>query len=265
MNLAGEHMSMENLAKATGGLAIFNTNGLSDAVAKVESIGENYYTLAYSPKDKHYDGNFRQLQVRVDLPDVRLDYRRGYYADDPAKSAGRSLVIHSSPLHAVMLRGAPDSTQIPFRLQVKQAMRQPDPARPSDRLGNNAAALKGPVVRYDFHWTVDLNSIVFTTADNGLRHAEVDATLAAYDADGQTINDIYSALPLNLNDAQFARLLKSGLPMKQTLDLPVGNVFLRAGVVDPSNGHTGATEFPLAIESIKPDVVQSSASGAARP
>lgn len=265
MSLAGEHMSMENLAKATGGRALFNTNGLDGAVARVQSIAENYYTLAYSPNDKRYDGSLRRLEIRVNVPEVRLDYRRGYYADDPAKSAGRSLVVHSNPLRAVMLRGAPDATQIPFKVQVEQAMHQPDPATPSDRLGDNAAALKGPVVRYDFHWTVDLHGIDFTSTPDGLHHAEVDATLAAYDAGGNVLNNIYAVLPLDLNDAQYARLLKSGLPMKQTLDVPVGLVYLRAAVLDPSNEHTGATEFPLAVEKARPTTAQPPAPAVAHP
>jgi VWFA-related protein len=265
MNLAGEHLSMENLAEATGGRALYNSNGLSGAVTKVEGIGENYYTLAYSPKDKRYDGGFRQLDIRVGAPDLTLDYRRGYYADDPAKSTGRSLIVHSNPLRAVMQRGAPEATQIPFRVQVKQARQQPDPASSTDRLGNNGAALKGPFVRYDFHWTVDLNSIAFTSVANGLHHAEVDASLAAYDANGTILNNIYASLPLNLNDGQYAQLLKSGLAMKQTLDVPTGIVYLRAAVLDPSNGHTGATEFPITVQTLKPGVALSSASGRTRP
>lgn len=265
MNLAGEHMSMSNLAEATGGRALYNTNDLSGAVAKVEGIGENYYTLAYSPKDKRYDGGLRQLDIKVGAPGLKLDYRRGYYADDPAKSIARSLIVHSNPLRAVMQRGAPDATQIPFRVQVKQARQQPDPARSTDRLGNNAAALKGPFVRYDFHWTVDLNSIEVTSTANGLHHAEVDATLTAYDAGGTILNNIYASLPLNLNDAQYAQLLKSGLAMKQTLDVPAGIVYLRAAVLDPSNGHTGATEFPLTVQALKTGVALSSAPVAVHP
>jgi len=265
MNEAGEHMSMHNLAEATGGRAIYNTNGLTQAVAKVESIGENYYTLAYSPKDKRYDGTLRDLNIRVNSPDVKLDYRRGYYAEDPSKSTGRSVLVQSNPLRAVMQRGAPDATQIPFSVQTKPAASQPDPSHPSDRVGNNAAALKGPVVRYDFHWRVDLHSITFVPAAGGLVHGEVDAILAAYDADGKTYNDIYATLPLDLNNVQYNRLLRTGLPMNQTLDLPAGPVFLRAGLLDPSTGHTGAMEFPLMVLPPEPAVAQSPGSSTIHP
>jgi VWFA-related protein len=259
MNEAGVHMSIQNLAEATGGRAIYNTNGLSGAVAKVESIGENYYTLAYSPKDKRYDSTLRKLQIHVSAPDMKLDYRRGYYAEDPSRSTGRSVLVQSNPLRAVMQRGAPDATQIPFSLQTAQAYIQPDPNRPSDRIGNNTAAIKGPVVRYEFHWKVDLHSITFSPAAGGGVHGEVDAILAAYDADGKTYNDIYATLPLNFTNAQYNRFLRTGLAMSQILDLPAGPVFLRAGVMDPNTGHTGALEFPMMVLPPKPNIAQSSA------
>jgi VWFA-related protein len=246
MNIAGNHMSMSNLAVATGGHALYNTNGIAGAVSKVQAIGDFYYTLAYAPSARKYDGALRHIDVKVSQPAVKLEYRRGYYADDPAKTASKmQIAYYSNPLRAAMKRGAPDSTEIPFKVQVKEARQQPDPAKPSDRLGNDASSLKGPLVRFDFHWNVDPSGIQFTSTSNGMHRAEVDAVLDAYDADGKVLNNTYATLPLNFTDAQFDEVLKSGLRMKQSLDVPSGIVYLRAGVVDPKTGRTGSTEFPL--------------------
>jgi len=246
MNIAGNHMSMSNLARATGGRALYNTNGLAGAVAKVEAIGDDYYSIAYAPHDRRYDGGLRKIDVKVAQPGMKLEYRRGYYADDPDNTARRSQIAYSAnPLHESMKRGAPDSTQIPFRVQVREAAAQPTGI--TDRVGQSGATLKGPVVRYDFHWDVDPESIAFTTGADGTRHAEVDAALDAYDADGTMLNDTYATLPLNLTEAQYEEVKKAGLHMKESLDVPAGLVYLRAGVVDPNSGHTGATEFPLSV------------------
>jgi VWFA-related protein len=246
MNLAGNHMSMSNLAEATGGRALYNTNGLAGAVGKVQAIGSDYYSIAYAPSDRRYDGNLRKIDVLVSQPSVKLEYRRGYYAEDPDRTVKRSQVTYSAdPLREAMKRGAPDSTQIPFHVQVREAGAQP--AQPEDRIGNEAAKLKGPVVRYDFHWDVDPAGIAFTTADDGTRSAEVAAALDVYDAEGAVLNDIYEVLPIHLSDAQYTEIEKTGLHMKETFDVPAGVVYLRAAVVDPNSGHTGATEFPLAV------------------
>jgi VWFA-related protein len=247
MNIAGNHMSMSNLAAATGGRALYNTNGLAEAVAKVQAIGSHYYVIAYAPKNRKYDDNLRKVEIRVDRADVKLDYRRGYYSEDPARVVNRSQIAYSSnPLHAAMKRGAPDATEIPFRVQVQNAVTQP--AKAGDRIGNQAATLKGPVERYDFHWDVDLSEIACAKSARGLRQGEVDAVLDAYDLDGKVLNDIYAKLPFSLTETQYQQLLKSGLHMKQTLDVPAGMVFLRTGVFDPTTGRIGATEFPMLVK-----------------
>ena len=246
MNLAGNHMSMSNLASATGGQALYNTNGLAAAVAKVQSISSDYYSIAYAPSDRRYDGSLRKIEVRVNQPNLKLEYRRGYYADDPDRTVNRSQIAYSpSPLREAMKRGAPDSTQIPFRVMVREAATQP--AGPEDRIGNEAAKLREAVVRYDFHWDVDPAAIAFTDDANGAKHAEIDAALDAYDANGAVLNDIYAVLPIDLTDAQYEQTKKNGLHMKETLDVPAGLVYLRAGVIDPNSGHTGAMEFPLDV------------------
>jgi hypothetical protein len=247
MNLAGEHQSMENLASATGGRAIFNTNGLSEAVQKIDALNENYYTLVYSPSDKRNDGGFRRIEIKLNKPGLRLEYRRGYYAEDPSTAARHDQLVTSNPLRILMQHGAPDATQVLFRIREAVAKAQPDPAQPASRVGAQSSALSGPLVRYEFHWNVDLNTVLFRDA-GGQHQGELDASLTAYDAQGKVINSIYSTLPLNLNADQFNRFRVSGLPMKQALDLPPGVVSLRAAVVDPTSGHTGATEFPLQVK-----------------
>jgi hypothetical protein len=173
------------------------------------------------------------------------------YADDPTQTVSRSrITYYANPLRAAMKRGAPDSSEILFKVQVQRASLQPNPARLSDRIGNDAAALNGPLVRYDFHWEVDAKQILFTPSARGMLHAEVDAVLDAFDADGRIINDICAVLPLNLTAVQYRQILKSGLHMKQTLDIPAGLVYLRAGVVDPTTAHTGATEFPMQVRAV---------------
>jgi hypothetical protein len=258
MKLGSEHADMENLATGTGGHAFFNNNDLRGAVLRVQSIGENYYTLAYSPKDKRYDGRFRRVEIKVSDPEAKLEYRRGYFADDPTRMAGHSPDPNSNALRAAMQRGAPNAAELPFQIQVKIATEQPDPNKPSDRLGDNPAALSGrPVVRYVFNWTIDLHDVHFTSLANGMHHGEVDATLAAYDADGKLLNSIFGVAPLDVNDLEYTEFLKSGFPLQQIFDIPAGLVFLRAGLLDPSNGHVGATEFPLMVQSVKARVAES--------
>ena len=250
MRLGSEHGEMEILAINTGGRAFVNSNDLSGAVRRVQSIGENYYTIAYSPTDKKYDGSFRKIEIKVDEGQgIRLEYRRGYDADDPSKVLAPDHSTNADTLRSAMTQGGPNESAIAFVVRVKVAAQQPDPASETDRIGDIPAALKGiPVIRYTFHWVVDLRRVQFNSLPDGTHQGEIDAELAAFDAGGKVLNSIYSRLPLNLADAQYSELVKTGLPMIQTIDLPAGLVDLRAGLIDASSGLTGATEFPLMVQ-----------------
>jgi VWFA-related protein len=246
MDIAGAHQSMHNLAEATGGRAYYNTNGLAEAIEHVDNLNQDFYTLAYSPSDKRTDEGFRRIEVRLTNPALKLDYRRGYYAEDPDKAAQHNQLVLSNPLRVLMQHGAPDSMQILFRIRDTVAKTQPDPARPETRMGTQAAMLTGILIRYEFHWNVDLSAVAFHNAA-GQHQGQLDATITAFDAQGKALNSIHSTLPLNLNDELFGRFRSSGLPMKQALDLPTGIVSIRVAVVDQVSGRTGATEFPMLV------------------
>ena len=48
---------------------------------------------------------------------------------------------------------------------------------------------------------------------DGMHHGEIDATLAAFDADGKVLNSIFGFETLKLTDAEYAGMLKTGFPM----------------------------------------------------
>ena len=56
---------MDELARDTGGEALYNTNGLNDALDRVLSHGTHYYTITYSPTNKNMDGRLRHIEVKV--------------------------------------------------------------------------------------------------------------------------------------------------------------------------------------------------------
>lgn len=233
-----EDLGMEHMAEATGGRAFYNNNDLARAISQVHSIGENYYTIAYSPKNKDYDGRFRKVEIKVNDPGIRLDYRRGYYASKPR---GRF------PLFGAMQFGAPSATELPIHVQVTKAAAQPRPNQTKGRIGNQGAKLKGPVVRYEFKATIDPNDVTLRQLD-GRRHAQMYFALAAYDNNGKLLNDIYGPVIIDMNDRVYADALAHGVRLTQDLDLPAGELHVRVGVADDATKDTGATEFPLNVQ-----------------
>jgi VWFA-related protein len=83
-DLNGNDASQETLytlAADTGGKAFMDTNDLSGVFSVVQKDTSAYYVLGYTSTNKLKDGRYRRLKVQVNRPDVKLEYRAGYYAD----------------------------------------------------------------------------------------------------------------------------------------------------------------------------------------
>jgi VWFA-related protein len=83
-DLNGNDASQETLytlAADTGGKAFMDTNDLSGVFSVVQKDTSAYYVLGYASSNHLRDGRYRRLKVQVNRPDVKLEYRAGYYAD----------------------------------------------------------------------------------------------------------------------------------------------------------------------------------------
>ena len=83
-DLSGNDSSQETLytlASDTGGKAFMDTNDLSGVFSVVQKDTSAYYVLGYTSSNHLKDGRYRRLKVQLSRPDVKLEYRAGYYAD----------------------------------------------------------------------------------------------------------------------------------------------------------------------------------------
>ena len=76
---------MAELADGTGGTFFRNSNDLEGGFKKLAEAPEYLYLLEFSPKDVKQDGSYHALKVKVDQDGVKLQARRGYFAEKPAK------------------------------------------------------------------------------------------------------------------------------------------------------------------------------------
>ena len=72
--------TLVTLAGDTGGRAILDTNDFGQVFKRVQEDTSSYYMLGYHSTNPARDGKFRRIVVRVRRPDLKLEYRRGYYA-----------------------------------------------------------------------------------------------------------------------------------------------------------------------------------------
>ncbi len=230
---AEERLTLEQIAHATGGEAIYNTNDLKGALAEVDRTGVHYYTLAYVPSDKSQDNKLRRIEVRVHPGNYHLSYRRSY---SPALAP-----VRDNSFLALMQHDTPDSTQILFRLSPLRGTVQPETAA----LAGSNPNVRRPVTRYSIAYDVDVAPLVLSPSADGVLHGQATLVSIAYDRDGKALNSVANTLSLNVPSTEYARFVKGGIQYREQLDIPAQAVWLRAGVYDHVSGQVGSLEVPL--------------------
>ncbi len=77
---AASQETLSTLAADTGGKAFFDTNDFSGVFSQVQKDTSAYYVLGFASTNRLKDGRYRRLRVTLNRPDVKLEFRPGYYA-----------------------------------------------------------------------------------------------------------------------------------------------------------------------------------------
>jgi VWFA-related protein len=248
--LVEEHGSLDDMAKATGGTAYYDRNDLEAVVQEAIATGADYYSLAYVPPLPKYDGKYHTIDVKVDRPNLHLQYRPGYISLDlakPTKPDEKNPDKTAPPVdefHAAMVHGVAPSTQILFNVRVQPSTA---PARPGDPsvIGSPDIALKGkPLVRYDFQYTIPAEQITLADGPDGTRQVSLELDVVAYDAEGRVLNGLSQNAKLDLKPNQISQFLQRPVQLPLQLDLPSGEIFVRLGVLDVPSNKMGTLEIP---------------------
>ena len=242
------HASMEELAKDTGGQAYFNTNGLSDALARVVNNGTRYYSLAYSPSNPKMDGKYRHIQVKLLQGKDNLAYRRGYYADDLQTVLAAGQKPDTDPLLMLMGRNLPDYSQILYKIKVAPSDPQPPPDAP--RIGSNTD-LKGPIIRYGVDFAIAPQDLRLDPTPDGGRQGNIEIVLLAYNREGRPLNFVVTKGNVSLDAKLYASVKQVGLQIHKEIDVPKEYVFLRTGIYDLNSSTAGTLGVPL-IDAVAP-------------
>jgi VWFA-related protein len=241
---AAEHTMMQQIAQETGGEAFYDGNALKNAVDSAIENGRNYYTLAYVPSDTKFDGRFRKIEVKLADHNYRLAYREGYVAEESAQHGSNAPL---SPSTGAMQRGAPPSSLILFKVRVlasddpelRGLKSQPGPA------GLMADRMHGSLRRYWIDYAADMHQVAAPLGADGLYHSSLEFVAMAYDRDGRILNVANRTFKMNLQSAQYERVMQSGLPLHEEIDVPAGDVYLRLAVHDLATNRIGSMEIPL--------------------
>lgn len=226
--LLAAHATMNTLAERTGGKAFYNTNDLDKAVLAGMDDGATYYTLGYYPTSRQWDGKFRKLQIKTARTDVKLRYRSGYFAIDPAGYAQKDAKLRAHDLIQALSLESPAATALLFQARVLP---------PSTKTGNK--------VLVDF--AVDPHALSFQHGDDGLEHATMKCAVEVYSNKGVALRTEASDVITALKPDAYNQVLRTNLPCRASFNLEEGNYLLRLAVRDERTGLIGSQTAELSV------------------
>jgi hypothetical protein len=186
--------------------------------------GESYYTLAYVPENRDWNGKYRKIEVKLAQP-AKLYFRRGYYALPGFELQG----VSPAQLLATAARpGLPELTMLLLKVQVL----------PPDR--------EHKQVRVDY--AIAPSDIAFSDGPNQRKDAQVDFLAVAWDKSGKEAGHALDSINFTLRKEKYEEVLRTGLPAHQELQLRTGTYTLRLGVMDRNTRKIGTVDVPLVIE-----------------
>ena len=215
---ASEHLGLDTVSKATGGVSIANTNDFKSGLDKVLARS-SYYLLAYRPADK-FDNKFRNIEIKVKRSGARVYAHRGYQAREdrpsnvPRTKEEEILDAAKSPL-------ARRDIDVSANVVLK-----PLPAANKTDVG--------------IHMLIDANKLTFTQDPDGKYQTSVDVVGFVYDQLGKLRGGFSQTISSSLVPEDYQRTLKTGITYSANTELPSGAFQIRAVVRETSSGNLGA-------------------------
>lgn len=262
---AQQTTAMEQMAADSGGLAIQDSDSLTEAVAEVVAAGSDFYTLTYLPSNRKRDGSYRNIKVSLAGSDAargfRLSYLRGYFAEamrSPSKAAAPvAAAAGNAPASAgpspadlyfaaAMRRGAPPPEGILFKVRVLPASHSTEAKIAEGNVLNPYAPIPGPYQRYDVDCASLARQFSLNPGQGERREARIEFLALLYDPDGKLLNSAGRTIQFRVAPDTYRLLLQDALDLHLEISAPADReTYLRIGLRDLDSHRMGAVEVPI--------------------
>jgi VWFA-related protein len=228
-----EQDSLRVVAEETGGFAVLNQNDFRDGFSRILEDNSSYYVLGYYPTNDKLDGRFRNVQVKLLKPGLKVRARRGYVAPLPGKNDNKDKPVKGSPAEKTSpaLKAALDSPIAISGLTISAF------AAPFKGAGANDAIAMAI--------EVDGGSMKFTTTPAGQFAAELEITLFAVDANGKIKDGARDVISLALKPQTYEIVRQGVFRVIRRIQVPPGKYQLRIGARESGGGKVGTIIIDL--------------------
>ncbi len=229
--VSNTQQSMRELAEATGGFPISNTNEIAAPMQRIMEDIRTHYELAYTPTSTNYDGHFRKIEVRVTRPKVTVQTRKGYYAL-PDLNGSPLQPFEAVALNAINSRPSP--AEFPYQISLVKFRAKPEG------------------VDYELAFEVPVSGL--KPATNPKSHKTyVQAALVAlvHNADGEIIGKIGRDLAREMPAGDSVKPQQDRILYAEPLLLPPGHYVIETAVTDEQAEKTSVKRVSVFVDAAK--------------
>src|SRR5215472_6626806 len=216
--------TLVTLASDTGGKAFLDSNDFSKVFKSVQDDTSTYYLLGYHNTNPARDGHYRRITVKINVPGVKIDSRRGYYA--PADYQHSTKDDKERQLEEELASEMP-ATDLPLYLGAQYF-----------RLDNNKFAVPVSLV-------VPGSQIPFSDRDK----ATLDIIGVVTDKDHRPVSSIRDTAKLAVDTS--TEVKKKNVQYNTCLTLASGTYHMKFVVRENQTGRMGSFETDFIVPDLK--------------
>jgi VWFA-related protein len=226
-----EQDSLRVVAEETGGFAVLNQNDFRTGFSRILDDNSSYYVLGYYPTNDKRDGRFRNVDVKVLKPGLKVRARRGYAAPVPAKKKESPSKSSPEAKATPVLRDALESPIAISGLTISAF------AAPFKGAGANDAIAMAI--------EVDGSGLNFTKRPDGLFADDLEIALFAADGDGKIKDGARDVISLSLKQQTYDVVRQAAFRVIRRIQVPPGKYQLRIGARESGAGRLGTVIYDL--------------------
>jgi VWFA-related protein len=203
---------LRNISEFTGGVSSIAEDGMK-AIDRINDVTRATYVLGYYPTNSKWDGAYRKVEIKVSRPGATVYYRHGYYGRKELFAFNRREFITNSRVRAAA----------GFRREITDI-----------RVKLNAAIAKatsGSGYELNLLANIDPSKLAFTFVE-GVHVGRITIGLFFFDDKDRPLGNGVQSADLKLKDADYKKIVASGIPYGVTVPINPGVRRVRAVVYD---------------------------------
>jgi VWFA-related protein len=226
--VANTQENMRDLAEATGGFAVTNTNEIAAPMQRMMEDIRTHYELAYTPTSTNYDGHFRKIEVKISRPKVTVQTRKGYFAL-PELNGEPLQPFELAALNAINARPSP--AEFPFRFALMKFRPAPE------------------AVEYEVAFEVPLAGLkAVTNPKTGKARVQTSLVALIHDAKGDIVGKVSRDVSREISAADLGQPGNDRILYAEPIKLPKGHYVVDTAVTDEQSGKSTVKRIAVFVD-----------------